>query len=418
MRTRALALVITLAILSCCGSPQPTADAVATQVSVMRAAAATLTAEATVLWTAQPTATEPRAEVATATSTTTPEPSPTHTHTASPSPVPPTVTLVPVTRQVEPSPTTAVPTASSTPPPTRTPRPRPVPTTAPTREPTLSPTESAPHAVGSITFSAGGRLHVVDVATGADRITPIPDMRQPALRADGDLIIAKGFQGARTSLWTIDAHTGGFVREQSGFSDDFRPFWSPEGARFVYDSLHLGRGHHTLYLQQLDTGVDEMLHYNGEAIIGMSPVWMHDDWIAFTGCDYWPGGGGGSNCGIYRMPSWSGRPFIVHSGSLTLRATDSYGGQLLLMSEESGDWEVYVKPVAGGPARNLSNSPGSHDGLGTFSPDGELAAFVSNRGGMWAMWVVALDGSGLTRLFELPDVLTGVWTEESISWGP
>jgi Tol biopolymer transport system component len=272
--------------------------------------------------------------------------------------------------------------------------------------------------MGRIVFSAGGSLHVVDAASGADTIAPLPDMRQPDFRADGDLIIAKGFQGPKTSLWTIDAHTGSYVREQSDFSDDFHPFWSPDGGRFVYDSLHQGFGNHTLYTQRLDTKVDEILHYGGMAIIGISPVWMADDWIAFTGCDYWPGGSGGSNCGIYRMPSWSDRPFMLHAGSLTLRVTDTYGQRLLLMSEETGDWEVHLKPVGGNPARNLTNSPGSHDGLGTFSPDGALAAFVSNRGGAWAVWVVKLDGSGLSRLFDLPAPLTGLWTEESMSWGP
>lgn len=267
-------------------------------------------------------------------------------------------------------------------------------------------------------FSAGGSLHVVYAATGADTITPVPDMRQPDFRADGNLIVAKGFQGPRTSLWTIDAHTGAFVREQGDFSDDFHPFWSPDGGRFVYDSLHQGFGNRTLYSQRLDTKIDEMLRYEGEAIIGMSPVWLVDDWIAFTGCDYWPGGSGGSNCGVYRMPSWSGRPFMVHAGSLTLRATDTYGSQLLIMSEESGDWEVYIKPEGGGLARNLTNGSGSREGLGTFSPDGKLAAFLSDRGGAWAVWAVKLDGSGLTRLFNLPADPTGTWTEESISWAP
>jgi hypothetical protein len=48
-------------------------------------------------------------------------------------------------------------------------------------------------------------------------------MRQPAFRSDGALILVKGFRGFKTSLWTIDANTGAFGRQQSPFSDDLRP---------------------------------------------------------------------------------------------------------------------------------------------------------------------------------------------------
>jgi Tol biopolymer transport system component len=68
--------------------------------------------------------------------------------------------------------------------------------------------------------------------------------------------------------------------------------------------------------------------------------------------------------------------------------------------------------------RNLSNSASSHDGLATFSPDGKWVAFLSNRSGAWAVWVVKADGTGLSKLFDLPAPPTLDWTEEHLSWGP
>jgi Tol biopolymer transport system component len=102
-----------------------------------------------------------------------------------------------------------------------------------------------------------------------------------------------------------------------------------------------------------------------------------------------------------------------------MRATDNHGGQLVFMSRETGNWEVFVMPNRGGEPRNLSQSPGSQDGLGTFSPDGKKVAFVSNRGGEWAIWVVNLNGSGMVKLLDLPGQPTGPpWFDDSISWGP
>ena len=301
-------------------------------------------------------------------------------------------------------------------------QPSPGPTSPPTGGSPTPPagTPSLPAISGRIAFSAGGSLHIVNAATGQDLVAPIPNMRQPDFRADGQLLVANGEGGGRDSLWTIEAQTGRFVREQSPFTNDFRPFWSPDGTQIVYDSLHQGKGHYNLYKNVLDSKRDEFLAVGSMAVIGTSPVWMHDDWIAFTGCDYWVPSerGGGSKCGIYRMPSWGGQPALVRPGDLTMRATDNHGSQLLVMSQESGNWEVYLIPSRGGTALNLSNSPASQDGLGTFSPDGRLVAFVSNRGGGWAVWVIKPDGSGLARLFNLPAPLTGTWTEEHISWGP
>ncbi len=70
---------------------------------------------------------------------------------------------------------------------------------------------------------------------------------------------------------------------------------------------------------------------------------------------------------------------------------DEQAGQLLFMSQESGNWEVYLMPAAGGAAQNLSNGPGSLDGLGTFSPDGKLVAVTVAQCARLDQW---LDGPG------------------------
>lgn len=370
-----------------------------------------------------PTATElaPTEPLPTDTSpppTDTPSPEPTATSTQSPTDTPqPTATPTQVPTD------TPQPAATPTELPTDTPKPTAVPTQAPTKtpQPTDLPTSPPPAPVsGRIAFSAGGTLSVVDLQTKGTLYT-IPNMRQPDFRRDGAELLAEGL-GNPATVVRINANNGGNIREQTAHTDDFHPSWAPDGVRFAYDSLHHGLGNYTMLYTQGITDrkpqPEATLYFNGQQIRGHSPVWMDDDFIAFTGCDYWPGGSGGSKCGIYVMPSWSDRPNLIHPGSTDMRATDNRGNQLLIMSQETDNWEVFVMPNRGGTARNLSQSPGSLDGLGTFSPDGKKAAFVSNRGGGWAVWIVNLDGSGLTKMFSLPGQPTAPWYEDNISWGP
>jgi Tol biopolymer transport system component len=252
-------------------------------------------------------------------------------------------------------------------------------------------------------------------------------MYQPDFRSDGQVIIANGEGAGKTSMWTINANSGATIREQGDVPNNYRPFWSPDGSQFAFDSLHHGgkfKDNLIVYKRTVDSQRNdkgEPLAHGGQAILGDSPVWMQDNWVAFTGCDYWPGGSGGSKCGLYRMPSWGGPPAVVVAGSQTMRATDNHGSQLVYMSQDSGNWEAYIVPSTGGAGRNLSNSPSSQDGLPTFSPDGKLVAFVSNRGGGWAVWAVSSAGGSPTKLFDLPAKPSGPtwdWTKEHISWGP
>ena len=96
------------------------------------------------------------------------------------------------------------------------------------------------------------------------------------------------------------------------------------------------------------------------------------------------------------------------------------------MSQRDGNWNIYVVNSDGTGLKQLTDDP-AEDGLPTWSPDGQVIAFVSNRGGPWAVWAVPAGSGGVRQLFTMqgsPDGFvagedrdkTRGWAEERISW--
>jgi len=75
---------------------------------------------------------------------------------------------------------------------------------------------------------------------------------------------------------------------------------------------------------------------------------------------------------------------------------------------------VDFDPASGlvlGEARALTGGEGK-DGWPTWSPDGRQVAFESDRGGVWDIWIINVDGSGLTNLTRSPE------DERFPAWSP
>ncbi|MBX0291133.1 S9 family peptidase [Hymenobacter sp. HSC-4F20] len=83
------------------------------------------------------------------------------------------------------------------------------------------------------------------------------------------------------------------------------------------------------------------------------------------------------------------------------RKTVAYTVTRYNLGENKGNTDIWVVPVAGGAARQLTNTPTSESTL-NWRPDGKLT-FLSGEGGTEQLYVMNTDGSGKQKLSEFPD---------------
>jgi Tol biopolymer transport system component len=77
------------------------------------------------------------------------------------------------------------------------------------------------------------------------------------------------------------------------------------------------------------------------------------------------------------------------------------GSEIAFYSARSGDREIWVMPAGGGPARQLTHSPGLDAGW-SWSPDGRTIAFRSERTGNSEVWTIDRDGTHERQLTDHP----------------
>ncbi len=371
-----------------------TATSSATPAATIKAVTVVPTPIVVIITTATPTPTaQPTVPTATPSPTATPTHSPTPAPTSTPTPVPPT----------------------STPrPPTNTPVPRP-PTSTPT--PVVVMTGHIVYSVFNTVYNAYDVF--ITAVDGSGRQTLAAKRRQPQFSADGSRLVMRGMESYKEKLFKRDTQDGGEQAIENTPLEASLPSWSPDGGSVVYASTELDDRQSRLFIVDA-RGAGESrpwLKYANIDLIGRYPTWLANGQIVYKGCDTWSGSG---QCGIVRVNPDGGGPIML-TNQASDGAPSGTATTVVFMSNRDGNWEIYSVPLAGGPLRNLTNSPGD-DGLPTFSPDGKFIAFVTNRSGQWEVWAMKADGSDQRPLFSLEGSYAAGgeldWMNERISWGP
>jgi len=291
--------------------------------------------------------------------------------------------------------------------------------TEPITEPLIAPPITV-EPTGRIAYSVwnprSDRYDVVvyNLQSGA-RWPVLASKRQPDFNNQSDLLVNS--EGGGYDNLVIMRLTGELVGVATAFAEDSHPHWSPNNKMLVFASTLVGDNRYRLYLQQ-DTNYGQKvgpLMYDAWEIFGQYPIFLLDDRIAYNGCNVWENA---STCGLFVVTTDGSQPENLTNWPGDI-PTDNLGANILAMSDREKDWNVYLVNAGSGALTQLTDDEGNN-GLATASPDATFIAFVSDRAGPWAVYILRPDGSDQRKLFDL-DGSYGrgehAWHQERLSWG-
>ena len=211
---------------------------------------------------------------------------------------------------------------------------------------------------------------------------------QPRISPNGEGVLfeAPDPQNGNRDVWYTELARGITTSLTTHIANDWNAVWSPDGRQVVFGSDRHGSLQQSPYLKtSLDPGVNETRIPNLE--YGVPQDWSRDgQWISYQSEeDIW-----------VASPSSEVEPF-------PFLATPAYeangrfspdGGWIAYASNETGRWEVHLRPFAGGPASTegriqLSNTGGDFP---VWGPDGHELFYMSEDGGMYVVDTAGLGG--------------------------
>ena len=316
----------------------------------------------------------------------------------------------------------------------------------------------------------GGGIFLMDTSgEGVRRLSDFgfhptwaPDGREIAA-ASGGFIFPTDRGGAIRGLAAIDVASGG-RREVSRGADCMQPRWSPNGHRIAFWGLRLQTGQRDLFTVAADGSEAEGVgrDVTNDAALDWSPQWSPDGRFLYFASNR------GGTMNLWRVPIeeatgetlgppepvtapalWVGDLSFSRDGkrlafaSLDWRSTlyraplDAAAGRLagapapMLKGTQAirdhrvspdGEWvvinrigtqeDIFVARIDGSGSRRLTDD--AHRDRGpAWSPDGERIAFYSDRTGIYQLWLIRADGSGLEQATAL-----GQGTANFPVWSP
>ncbi len=249
-------------------------------------------------------------------------------------------------------------------------------------------------------------VQILTLASGASRELPLPKrprstcILEMTWSPDGRwLAYARsiGPVSATSELWLTSTSSRASIQLTDGTKREHSPTWGSDACVLYFVSnrdgisdmwsLTIGdNGRAVGAPRQVTTGIEmvrAMLSMDGKK-------------LAYTK--------GRTSRNVLRAPILEGRPVTwADTTQLTFEDAEiesvdvSPDGRLLVDSNRSGNWDVYVLPAGGGEMQQLTIDPALDAGP-RWSPDGREAVFYSNRTGHREVWIMPIGGGPARQL--------------------
>jgi Tol biopolymer transport system component len=268
----------------------------------------------------------------------------------------------------------------------------------------------------AIVYAMQGSLWRQELGSGtAEQLTDDPGADyQPDCSRDGKSVAFVRYDGRSMELMLLDLPSRKVSPLTSNGAVNVEPRWSPDGQRLAYVSTE-GTGHFLLHVAEVrdsrivshrtltpDQRSTVARYYYSPFDHAINPAWTGDGKELIFVSNHEIAHGTGD---IVRMPI-DGPPeprLVQHEEtSWHARPDASIDGRIVYSSYLGRQWQqLWLLPVSGGYPFPLTY--GEYDNTNPrWSPDGRTIAFISNRSGNTALWLVNAF-SGEQRAVEVRD---------------
>ena len=260
-----------------------------------------------------------------------------------------------------------------------------------------------------LAFSMQGSIWQMTVGEAdAYELAHAPEyLSSPAYSPDGQHVAFTADDGQRINLRLLNLETGAVTPLTDGDFLNLDPAWSPDGSRLAYVSTE-PNGYYNLFVMKIEDGQPGAARqltedhrfgksrlYFGDYDLHIQPTWTPDgDTLLFISNRGIPLGSGG----VWKMPlleNGVGKATLIHKEETLYRTRPHVspdGKRFIYSSHLGGQFNnLFVLPTAGGEPYKLTF--GEWDSFHPrWSPDGEWIAYVDNREGLPALYLLETYG--------------------------